>query len=148
MQNERNNKMPIALEPGEVFKVILESDKSKPKNKQPYFEFRFLSGRQWKEFIQKQAKIKKAKGGIEALDRLLELLAIGLVNWKNMIDPETKKTIKFNIKEMDRLLTMSEAAELLVKFQNQSIDVETIDKKKLDSQSESSTEQSAKPAEV
>jgi len=136
--------MPIALEPGGVFRVVLESDKSKPKSKQPYFEFRYLSGREWKEFIQKQAKIKKAKDGIAALDRMLGLLAIGLVNWENMIDPETKKTIKFNIKEMDRLLTMSEAAELLVKSQNQGIELSMSDKKKLDSQSESSTEQSAK----
>lgn len=136
--------MPIALEPGEVFKVILESDKSKPKNKQPYFEFRFLSGRKWKELVQKKDKVKKAKGGIEAMDRLLELLALGLVNWENMRDPETKKPIKFNIKDLDRLLTMSEAGELLIKFVNQSAEVD--DLKNSDSPSDSDSAASAKVA--
>ncbi|HEW78612.1 MAG TPA: hypothetical protein ENH34_01405 [Phycisphaerales bacterium] len=123
--------MPLALEPNQTFKVVLESDKSKPKEEQPYFEFRFLSGRKWKELTRK--KIGKSKDGADALDKLFELLKSGLTGWGNMIDPDTGKSIDFDLKNLDRLLTMSEAGELLIKFQNQA--VESNDLKNSDSPS-------------
>jgi len=118
--------MPLALEPNKTFKVVLESDKKKPADKQPYFEFRFLSGRAWKMLAQKRAEIQKSASGDEAFDKLFEILSVGMVGWGNMIDPDTKKPIPFNKKDLDRLLTISELSEILVKFQNQGLEVDDL----------------------
>ena len=118
--------MPLALEPNETFRVVLESDKKKLPDKQPYFEFRFLSSRAWKTLTQKRAEIRKSASGDEAFDKLFEILSVGLVGWGNMIDPDTRQPIKFNKKDLDRLLTISELGELLVKFQNQGLEVDDL----------------------
>lgn len=119
--------MPLVLEPEHTFKVVLESDKEKPEDKRPYFEFPYLSGRKWKEIARKAQAVRKSKTGEEAIDAVFELIRIGLVGWGNMTDPKTGKEIPFDKKELDSILTLKEANELLVKFRNQ--DVEAADLK-------------------
>ena len=118
--------MPLVLEPNQIFKVVLESDKSKPENKRPYFKFRYLSGRDWKKLAKTADGINKAKTGEQAINVIFELLVTGLVGWGNMVDPKTHKKIEFNKDNLDQLVTMKEANELLVKFRNQGIEVEDL----------------------
>ena len=118
--------MPIALEPKNKFKVVLESDQKKAPDQQPYFEFKFLSGRDWKSLCAEADKLesKKFKGGADAIDAIFKLLGFGLVGWSGMIDPKTNKAIPYNLKELDRLLTIDEASELVQKFKNQGVEVD------------------------
>ena len=125
--------MPLALEPNATYRVILESDQDKAKP--PYFEFRYLSGREWKELSRKAEQLEAATTGAEAIDNTYDILKIGLVGWGNMVDPGSGREIPFKPNEIDALLTINETHELLEKFRNQAIDAE--DKKKLDSQSAS-----------
>ena len=114
--------MPITLEPGRTFRVVLESDKAKPADQQCFFELRYLSGRDWKKVTRIADSIESSKDGAEAIDKIFEVLAVGLCGWGNLIDPESQKPIKYDPKELDRILTMTEANELLVKFRNQGIE--------------------------
>ena len=137
--------MPLALEPIKTFKVVLEIDKDKPESKQPYFEFRFLTGREWKEVARKADAREETESGVDAIEKIFEVLAFGLVGWGNMIDLKTKAEFLFNTDELDQLVTLKEANELLAKFRNQG--VEANDLKNLDLPSGSSSAASAKAAE-
>ena len=118
--------MPLILESGGTFKVVLESDKDKPEDKQPYFEFRYLSGRDWKKLADTADKIEQAKSGSAAIDVVFELLNMGLAGWGNMVDPGTGEEIAFDKDELERIVTIIEASELLQKFRNQGVEVEDL----------------------
>jgi len=137
--------MPLTLEPDKAFKVVLEIDKDKPESSRPYFEFRFLSGREWKALAKRADTLTEATSGAEAIDLIFELLRLGLVGWGNMVDSKTKETVPFNADELDKLVTLKEANELLEKFRNQG--VENTDLKNSDLPSDSSSAASAKAAE-
>ena len=67
-----------------------------------------------------------------------------MVGWGKMLDSDTGQEITFDAKELDRLLTMAEANELVVKFRNQGL--EATDLKNSVSPSDSSSAASAKTA--
>jgi len=136
--------MPLALEPGQTFRVVLESDKAKPEGEQPYFLFCHLSGRKWKEMARLADSTSEAETGEEALDRIYQALAVGLVGWGNMKNPDTGDDIAFDKAELDRLLTLGEAAELMAKFRNQGFGPAEL--KNSESPSESDSAASAKTA--
>jgi len=136
--------MPLALEPNATFRVVLESDKDKANP--PYFELRFLSGRGWKELTRQAGRIKKAKSGPAAIDVVYDMIRTGLAGWDNMTDPATGEEIPYDPADLDRLLTIKEANELMAKFRDQGITVAA--KKKSDSPSDSDTGKSAKTAQV
>jgi len=58
--------MPLVLEPNSTFRVVLESDKPKPIEQQPYFEFKYLSGREWKKVAKIADSIEGSKDGESA----------------------------------------------------------------------------------
>jgi len=134
--------MPLALEPSATFRVVLRSDKGK--SPEPWFEFRYVSGREWKELTRETNRIIEAADGPAAIDAEFDLIRRGLVGWGNMIDPATGKEKPFDPAELDTLLTIGEAGELLARFRDQGIEVE--DKKKSPSPSGSGTESSVKTA--
>lgn len=110
--------MPLALEPNETFKVVLEHDTKKAKEKQPFFEFRYLSGREWKKIAKQADKMEDSIDGAAAIDKVFDIIRSGLVGWDNMFGPDGKK-ISYQPKELDRIVTLTEAQELLFKFRNQ-----------------------------
>jgi len=118
--------MPLGLEPNRKFPVILEVDAGK--ENPPTFYFKYLTGRDWRKLAEMSDKITSADGGAEAIDLIYESLGKGLVGWENMIDPETHEPIPFDIKELDRMVSMTETHELMEKFRNQGIGAD--DKKK------------------
>jgi hypothetical protein len=141
--------MPLATEPNQTFKVILEIDKGKSPAEQPYFEFKLLSLRDWNNLAKVEEELKnpallESMTGQEATDKILGMIKCGLVNWGNMKDPQTGSAIAFDPKELDALLTLQEVQELLVKFRNQGLEVE--DKKKSDSRSASNMDKAASDA--
>jgi len=118
--------MPIALEPSRTYRYVLKSDRDKPKEDQPFFEFRYLSGRAWKEVAAVADDLENSAGGAAAIDSMYAMIKPGLVNWGNMIDPEMAQEIPFDLDELDRLLTMKETRELLEAFQNQGVGAEEL----------------------
>ena len=135
--------MPLALEPNRTFPVILETDQNKPEPR-PTFYFKYLSGREWKSVAELSDQLFGAASGAAAIDLIFGSLAKGLVSWENMVDPDTHDPIPFNVTELDSIITLTEAHELMEKFRNQGLEVE--DKKKSESPSQCDTAASAKTA--
>jgi len=138
--------MPIALDPKRTFTVTLESDRDKPVETRPLFVCRYLTARQWKEIARLQDGIDESAGGAEALERIIEAIAMGLVGWENMIAPDGER-VPFDAHDLDTLLTMPEAMELFQKMLAQQ-QLTGADAKKSESRSPTSTVESAKPADA
>jgi len=117
--------MPLVLEPNKRNRIVLESDKSKPFLKQPYFIFRVLNCREAKKMVKIADSVYEDEvTGEGAIDKLIEAINISLIGWGNMIDPESGKEIIYDpkINSLDLLITMPEAQELMTKIQSQGIE--------------------------
>ena len=133
--------MPLALDPEQTLKIILDSDKDKEASVQPLFVYRYLTGRQWREVGRTRDTLESAKNADEVADKVYLIASTGLVGWENMVDPTNGKPIEFDTDRLEDIIGLHEAQELIVKILQQSPTME--DKKKLESQSDCSTEQSA-----
>jgi hypothetical protein len=132
--------MPLTCNPDSTYDVVLECDKHKEPDNQPAFVFQYLTGRKWKEVANLSDSFESASGGAAMLDLAFDTIKIALVGWKNLTNSKGEE-IPFNLNELDNILTMTEATELMQAAVSQNVTVD--DKKKLESQSDSSTEQSA-----
>ncbi len=138
--------MPRALEPGRVFDIVLESDKDKPKETQPAFQYRTLNGREWRKIASVQDRLETDESfnrASEVLDVIYDACSTGLVGWKNMVGPDGP--ISFDPANLDLVVDPVEARDLLLKVMAASqVDVE--DKKKSESQASLGMNVSAKDA--
>ena len=114
--------MPLILEAKRTFKVVLETDKEK--ENRPYFEFKYLSGRKWKEVADEADAIDDSGSGRAAIDQLFKCLQLGLVGWGFMTDPVTDEPIDYDPERLDDIVTIKEAHELLAKFRNQDFEAD------------------------
>jgi hypothetical protein len=135
--------MPVVLEPDSQYDYVLDCDKSKPKEKQPTFVFKYLSSRKWREVANLSDSFDKDDSGETAINAVFEAIKKTLTGWRNMIGPDGDK-IEFNADKLEDIVTPAEAMELLRAAVSQMPTAE--DKKKLDSQLTSSTARSAKSA--
>lgn len=108
--------MPVLLETNQEFDVVLESDKNKVNP--PKFVFKALSCRDWRK-LAKLADAISAGSTDDAIDTIFGMLKIGLVNWDLLTANGSK--IPFNPDDLEDIITLSEANELLEKFKNQGI---------------------------
>ena len=129
--------MPLALEPNETFELILESDKDKPRETQPRFIYTHLTGRQWRAIARLQDEIEQQKNADAVMDKIVNAATTNLVGWVNMVHPQSGP-IPFDIKKFEDIVTMPEAQEIIIKLLGQRPTLS--DKKKLDSQQDSATE--------
>ena len=139
---------PLALDPKQTFELVLKSDEQKPPNKRPTFIFRYLSNREWKQInaITDEIEEKKKRGATILLEELEGALRLGLVTWRNMIDPKTRKFIPYDSSRLHEIITPSESWELLFGVLSH-VGLTSETKKKSESPSPSSTDNSAKTAE-
>jgi hypothetical protein len=135
--------MPLVLEPDSHYDYVLDCDKSKPKEKQPTFIFRYLSSRKWREVAQLSDSFDKDDSGEAAIDAVFKAIKKTLAGWRDMNGPDGEE-IEFNADKLEDIVTPAEAMELLRAAVSQMPTAE--DKKKLDSQSTSGTDRSAKTA--
>ena len=133
--------MPLALDPNQVFQVVLECDKEKPKAKRPYFSIRFLSGRDLLEVDKLDARVDTAKTGRQALEFIYDILHLGIAGWGNIKD-RTGKEIPFELSRLGEILCLKDAAELRAKMVSPKLGVKVL--KNSDLQSGSDTEPAAK----
>lgn len=105
--------MPRALEPGATFDVVLESDKDKPKETRPTFVYGALSGRQWRELAALWDAIDTTPGAAAQCDLLFNAARTNLKGWRNMVNPETGNAIAFDARDLDKLIDVAEAHEII-----------------------------------
>jgi len=132
--------MPLMCDPESTFDYVLETDRQKPKEHRPVFVITYLSGRKWKEIARLNDDFDESDDSCAMLDMAYKMLKVGLVNWKNLTGPKGE-VIPFDLDKLEDILTMNETIELMRAITSQGVTVD--DKKKLESQSGSNTEQSA-----
>lgn len=141
--------MPLALEPGAHFKVVLKSDEHKPAKERPFFLFRYLTGRAWNKIASMvDLRDRLDKNNVDSAfitEETYDTIRRSLVGWGNMAGPDKKK-IPYDPKMLEDVVGMVEAQELIVKMLNQGLEIDV--KKKSDSPSRSSTKRSVKRAKV
>ena len=134
--------MPKALDPSYRFAAVLESDKDQANP--PTFYFRAANGREWRKILELE---DGAKTSAERIDCVFAQLRLTLVDWKHLIDPATGQPIPFDAAELDCILGVYEADELLglvLKQARLGVD----DKKKSDEPPSSNLENSVSNAET
>lgn len=99
--------MPIFLEPDQTFDVVLQSDRDKPKDRQPTFQVRSQSMRGHQSIAVVLDKLHEEDALVDDLFAITaEKLADVVVGWRNMGDVETGTDFR-------DFLTYQEARELL-----------------------------------
>lgn len=107
--------MPIALDPGGKFPLVLHSDQDKPQESRPTFFARALCWREQKAEQQKLDDLKTSKlSNNEQKEKALDQLFGLLVGWTNINDPKSGDPIPFQRDTIDLVLGSQEIAELLV----------------------------------
>ena len=141
--------MPLALEPGASFNVVLESDKHKPAKERPYFKFRYLDGREWNKIaamVDLKDRLDQSNvDGDFITEETYDTVRKALVGWGNMVGRDGKN-IPYALKKLEDVVGMIEAQELIVKMMNQGLEIDV--KKKSDSRSRSNSKRSAKHAKA
>jgi len=103
---------------------VLKSDKEKPKSKQPSFEFRILTAREWQSIADLVDSLSGVETGKEAINKIFEVLRKGLVGWNCMWDEKTQKCLPYEPEKLEDILTLGEAQELMVRFRNQNFEAD------------------------
>jgi len=137
--------MPLATHPNVTFEVVLSIDEDLPKTKRPVFIFRYVSIAEWEEIAGLSDKFDEATDSKQMVDIAMQIIKKLLVTWRNMKTP-SGQIITFNIKKLKSLISLKELTELMMAAVSQRPSI--LVKKKLDSQSPSSTARAAKTAKA
>ena len=106
--------MPIALEPGKRWPIVLESDKEMIPA--PTFFARALSMREQQRVADVIDGAKeKSKSNREVFNEHIECLKTVIIGWSDMLDANTGEMIQFNLDRLDTLVDFHESRELLSK---------------------------------
>lgn len=133
------------MDPDAIFRVSLNSDVRIAADRRPAFLFRPVTGRMWKKAESLRKERHEASDPTELVDKICEMLRVGLVGWENMTDPDTGKPLPYDPAELDRLLLLREAMELVDEMLTGG-QVSPDDKKKSDSSASFNPETSAAAA--
>ena len=107
--------MPVALDPNATFDLWLKSDAKVPLAKRPVFVCRHLTDRSLKRMAGMQGEINDAEG-MDRIDLMHDALAMSLIGWRNMVDPQTTKAIPFSADKTQDILQAGEVVELIEKI--------------------------------
>lgn len=132
--------MSLAADPQKTFSCVLPSDQHLPPEKQPKFYFRFMTCRQWSEFIELRNQVSKAKTDKEIVNIALTVIKKNLAGWENVNSTENKN-IKFDLDKLVDILSNDDLYELMVIQSVQGVTID--DKKKLELPLPSDTDNSA-----
>ena len=99
--------MPLALDPNETIPFSFDSDAHQPPESRPTFELKFLTVRERMKIgklINRAAEEKEDDAANAAVN---EILAIGVVGWRN-ITGRDGAAVPFDLAAVDDLLTVTE----------------------------------------
>ena len=109
--------MPIYLEPGQRYPVVLDSDANKPEGERPTFYAKSQSMRGQQRIAEVLDRLTDEPGvSVEQLfDDAVQTLSGILVGWERMVSPETGEPIPYSPEALADVLTYTEARELMGK---------------------------------
>jgi hypothetical protein len=106
--------MPIALEPGKRWPIVLDSDKGM--NPEPTFYARALSMREQQrvgEVI--DAAKEKGRSTVDVFTEHLKTLETVIIGWAHMRDANSGEMVQFNLDRLPDIVDFHECRELLSK---------------------------------
>jgi hypothetical protein len=99
--------MPVlGIDPAETAEFSLSFFDTLPEDKRPRFLARYITGREEMKVRQLAEEGEKLVAPKEALEKLGEALAVGIVGWSNFFD-ETGNEIPFSVAEIDGRKTIT-----------------------------------------
>lgn len=103
----------MSFDPKQTYSVSLDFFSDVPEKERPCFVYRRINGREYNEI----AKTKELEGRLlsEQTEAIYAALRIGLVDWKNQIDPATNEAIPFDAERLPDVLDPVEGMELVDK---------------------------------
>lgn len=107
--------MPIALEPGLTFKIVLDWDAEKSESIQPRTIVRALSGRCHARLADAYDGIGKHVTTSAIQEDLVNALKPVIAGWENMIDPTTGQAIEYSPDKLLDVFNTNELMELIIK---------------------------------
>ena len=103
--------MPRALEPNRLISIVLSGDKDTDPT--PTFYARALSVRAFTGIIDAFTAIKESKDAAQQLTLAMAQICKCIVDWDNMIDPDTGDPIPFSQDALSEVLDLMECLELM-----------------------------------
>ena len=135
--------MPKAMDSNQRHRVVLACDMDK--NPTPTFIYPFLTGRQQRQMLSIYESIDDGNAQADNISKAFDMASMFLRGWEHITHPDTGEPMEFDPKRLDEVCSVLEAMELSQRVMfGQTLDL--MDKKKLDSPSESDTADSVKPA--
>lgn len=102
--------MPLACDPTQTHSFTLKIDEGKPDA--PSFRLRFLTAREWREYVGLgDTPLPKDIGGPAVVELLLAALAQVLIGWDRVVDREGR-VVPFAPGRVEEILTVVELWEL------------------------------------
>lgn len=132
--------MSLAADPQKTFSCSLPSDRHLPPEKQPKFTFRYMTCRQWSEFLEMREQVKEAETDEKLINIILPIIKKHLVGWKN-VKMVGDNNVKFHLDKLEEVLGKDDLYELMIIQSAQGLTID--DKKKLESPLPSDTDNSA-----
>lgn len=106
--------MPIALEPGKRWPIVLDSDKGM--NPEPTFYARALSMRDQQRVAEVIDGAKdRSRKSADIFDEHLKCLETVIIGWSNMVDENSGEMVQFDMNRLPDLVDFHECREMLSK---------------------------------
>jgi len=105
--------MTLALDPDKKQRIVVESDKEKPRGIQPAFFFKHLTSRQWNEVAEYSDNLESSEGFQQAYESIFAVLNKYIIGWENMFDSEGAE-ILFDVDKLPDVIGMVELQEVVV----------------------------------
>ncbi len=135
--------MPVAVDPNQTIKIVLERDMEKLMP--PAFLYKPLTSRQWRQVAGLNDIIEDMDGAGQLMDQMAACVKIGLVGWEHMTDIETGTPVEFDPDKIEDVTLMPDLQEIIAQ---RTTYFSFEDKKKLSSPSDSETATSASDAKA
>ena len=135
--------MPRALIPGARYTIVLDGDAEIPKEKQPRFFARVMSGRDWLQFSEDYDAAIEAVKFADQIRHMFDLLRRLLSGWENM--QRDGADLPFGETALEDVLDPFEVTELLNKIREAAA-LKATDRKNSESPPSSSTDTSVATA--
>jgi hypothetical protein len=103
--------MPVALDPSEVYRYVISTDRSKPEEKRPTLLFHYPTLREARKIANLFDQSDRAKSTDESVQLRCDAVRVILVGWENFTDRDGTP-IPYDPNELDAILTDTDITEL------------------------------------
>lgn len=106
----------MSFDPQQTYSLSLDFYADVPAETRPCLTYRRINGREYGEIVRENCEhTKSIDNGGHGNEHVYAALRVGLVDWKNQIDPSTNDPVAFDPQRLCDILDPVEAIELVSK---------------------------------